>query len=899
MSLLNTTPASSIDCTSSVLRILAKQCHGFNVCQLNAQSLTKKIDEFRHLFENSKIDIVCVSETWFTSSVADAQVKVDGYKIVRNDRSSHGGGVAVYVKNNVAFKVVKQSQPDERIEYVLIEIKHNGKNALVGAVYRPNSRINFDNFMHEISLVTTCCDDVILAGDYNSNALKDDSIVVSFNSIGLYNVNEIVPTHYSETSNTLLDLFLVDDKSKVLKYDQLCVPCFSKHDLIFMSYGHLHRNDECHRTVFDFKKIDYCQLYEEFVSMDWNAIYNKVSILHINDGDVLKPPNCMKNSCNSKTSKQVNKEISNAKRQHFEESFRSAVDSKSKWRKIREIGIGKPLTDTINANPDELNEKFLNFSDNSIRAPSVSYVNPFDANSSFEFSCITDVEVLTSFQTVRSNAMGLDNLHPRFIKIILPLILPYITHIFNTAIMSSTFPTVWKFAKIVPIPKPNTTSELRPIAILPFLSKVFEKLIHQQICNYLNINNLMTTEQSGFRQNHSCVTALVKVTDDIRMEMDKGFATILVLLDHSKAFDCVDYDILCSKLFSQYNFSNTAVSLLSSYLRNRSQVVAIGESLSNPLPLSRGVPQGSILGPLLFSIYVNDLPNQLLNSKIHLYADDVQIYLSCKHDSLADGVSRINEDLERVCIWAASNSLTLNPHKSKCMIITNKRRNITNYNPVLLRGQAIEVVNRSKNLGIIFNNNLSWSDHISSAAGKVFGMLRTLYHSQSFTPIHIRILLAKSYLLPILLYGCELFSKCDAKSKQRLESVYKAIIRYVFGLKRYDSSSSFINSLYGFPLLDLLKSPKLLLYLNVNEITDEPRLDVPSNDDKGTELQDHVLAECRFLNRNENYLYFYVKYDKECSNVNIYEVLFVYTVIAYDKTRLEYKISQNIMWNHI
>ncbi|XP_075162651.1 uncharacterized protein LOC142235284 [Haematobia irritans] len=849
MSLLNTTPASSIDCTSSVLRILAKQCHGFNVCHLNAQSLTKKIDEFRHLFENSKIDIVCVSETWFTSSVADAQVKVDGYKIVRNDRSSHGGGVAVYVKNNVAFKVVKQSQPDERIEYVLIEIKHNGKNALVGAVYRPNSRINFDNFMHEISLVTTCYDDVILAGDYNSNALKDDSIVVSFNSIGLYNVNEIVPTHYSETSNTLLDLFLVDDKSKVLKYDQLCVPCFSKHDLIFMSYGHLHRNDECHRTVFDFKKIDYCQLYEEFVSMDWNAIYNKVSvndqISYLNENvsnlvnktvptRIVRPGNTNSSWFNTsiknmikqrdiaykrwrrfKTSelheefrllrKQVNKEISNAKRQHFEESFRSAVDSKSKWRKIREIGIGKPLTDTINANPDELNEKFLNFSDNSIRAPSVSYVNPFDANSSFEFSCITDVEVLTSFQTVRSNAMGLDNLHPRFIKIILPLILPYITHIFNTAIMSSTFPTVWKFAKIVPIPKPNTTSEFRPIAILPFLSKVFEKLIHQQICNYLNINNLMTTEQSGFRQNHSCVTALVKVTDDIRMEMDKGFATILVLLDHSKAFDCVDYDILCSKLFSQYNFSNTAVSLLSSYLRNRSQVVAIGESLSNPLPLSRGVPQGSILGPLLFSIYVNDLPNQLLNSKIHLYADDVQIYLSCKHDSLADGVSRINEDLERVCIWAASNSLTLNPHKSKCMIITNKRRNITNYNPVLLRGQAIEVVNRSKNLGIIFNNNLSWSDHISSAAGKVFGMLRTLYHSQSFTPIHIRILLAKSYLLPILLYGCELFSKCDAKSKQRLESVYKAIIRYVFGLKRYDSSSSFINSLYGFPLLDLLK----------------------------------------------------------------------------------------------
>ena len=179
---------------------------------------------------------------------------------------------------------------------------------------------------------------------------------------------------------------------------------------------------------------------------------------------------------------------------------------------------------------------------------------------------------------VKSKAISFDEICPIFVKLILAFILPYVTYVFNNIIKHSTYPISWKCAKIIPIPKMN--SEFRPIAILPFLSKVFETVLNRQIQRFINNNTILSEWQSGYRPQHSCLTALLDVSENIRSSIDNSDVCFLTLLDHTKAFDTVDYKILCLHLSKMYNFSNSATSLISSYLCNRQQAVFCNEMVS-------------------------------------------------------------------------------------------------------------------------------------------------------------------------------------------------------------------------------------------------------------------------------------------------------------------------------
>lgn len=233
------------------------------------------------------------------------------------------------------------------------------------------------------------------------------------------------------------------------------------------------------------------------------------------------------------------------------------------------------------------------------------------------------------------------------------------------------------------------------------------------------------------------------------------------------------------------------------------------------------MPQGSILGPLLFSIYINDLEKGLLYSNIHLYADDVQVYISCSQGNYDECINKFNEDLHRINSWAVENGLCINPCKSKCLVIRPRVFRQILQPELFVNGERIGIVETAKNLGVTFNNNLTWSNHIYSVAGKIYSMLRSLWQTQYFTPINIRLLLAKTYLMPNLIYGCELFASCDSESIRKLNVAYNAIVRYVFGLKKYDHISSFVNKLYGVSFVSLLNIRTLIL-LHKIIYTNEP-----------------------------------------------------------------------------
>lgn len=885
---LNRISGGSNDVTVNLVKILAVQRKGFTLCHINAQSLNNKLDEFRLIFENSNIDIICVSETWFDKSTPDSLIRLGGYKTFRNDRNSRAGGVAIFVKNHIACKLrcktrvligndnenANENESDgsprkNLVEYLFIEVLSSGSKMLVGCVYRPNKRVNLSYFFSELENLTACYRDIVICGDFNANILVNSFLVDNMVPFGLEPTNRVHPTHYTTTSNSLIDLFFVSNLENVLLYDQISASCFSKHDLIFLTYNFQIQPEETTYSYRDFHNIDFNSLYDNFSQIDWNSIYylpnidDKLSFLdnnvlrlydetvpiktrtrslrtqpwftthikqliHIRDlaysrWKRFKTPD-LKNKYRA-ARKDVNCKIKIAKLEYYSKQFGSALQSKQTWKTIRDIGIGKAgINNDISPNDvNDLNTAFTNI-------PLTQMDNNFyDFNSTdnntiggigFEFSCVNQFDVLSSFVSVKSNAIGHDNINPKFFKILLPLLLPFVTHIFNFIIMSSTFPAKWKHAKIIPIPK--SKEEYRPIAILCYLSKVLEKLLNSQIRDYLTQHRLLCDMQSGFRPNHSCVSALIDVSENIRRELDVGKLNLLVLLDHSKAFDTVHHHTLCMKLRHFFRFSSSSTQLLTSYLANRTQSVFMGNVSSLPLELNRGVPQGSILGPLLFSMYANDLPRQLSHCKVHMYADDVQIYLSSPRESIRDNIDRLNADLNRIHKWATANGLFLNPLKSKCLLIHKRTISPVIEHDILINNQKIVIVPTVKNLGLVFNSTLTWTSHVNSLVAQSYLKLRSLWATQSFTPLNVRLLLAKTYIVPGLLYGCELFANCDSTSKHRLDVIYNNVVRYVYGLRRYTHTSSFSRNIYGVSFENLIKI-RVLLFIHKIIYTQRPK----------------------------------------------------------------------------
>lgn len=847
----------SKDRTHDMIKILCKQKLGLKICHINAQSLKNKIDEFRYIFEQSDIDIICVSETWFNNSIMDSIVGLNNYKIYRCDRKTPCGGVAIYVKNSITSKLCTKlldttTDSDRllhnKIEFLFIEVYSGTQTILVGSVYRPNRNIDTSHFMNFLKQLTICYNDTIICGDFNSNLLRESHLIDDMKSIGMELTNTSLPTHFTSSSNTLLDIFFVCNKHKVLLYDQLSAPCFSKHDLIFMTYDLRISHTNPKTTYFDFKNIDPNNVMLELSNIDWDLIYffpsvdNQLNFLEHNLVSIFEKtvPIKMIKQCNPKkpwfnmeiklaianrdlsykrwkifkidelhteyrkARTRVNKMIKNAKSAYYSNRFNTATCSRKKWKTIREIGIGKVTSRiALDADINKINKSFTKLPNVSFSTNFYENLQGLNSSNYFNFECINQEDAMNSIFGIKSNAMGFDKIHPKFLKLVIPVILPHITHIFNTIIIKSTYPQSWKYAKIIPIPKSN--NEYRPIAILPFLSKAFERLIHKQISKYVYGNNLLTKKQSGFRPGHSCITALTDVSEDIRKHIDNSDVSFLVLLDHSKAFDMVDHRILCTKLEKIFNFSNSSTKLISSYLSGRRQSVFVNDLISNMLPISKGVPQGSILGPLLFSLYVNDLTINIIHCKTHIYADDVQLYISDNVSNINECIEHLNEDLTNVYKWACLNGLCINPTKSKCIILTKKHCKLPYQPDIKIDNQIIEIVSQAKNLGIIFNNTLTWSNHINHATGKTFSMLRNLWITHLFTPLNIRILLAKTYLIPTLLYGCELFASCDSASFRKLISTFNAILRYVYNLRKYDHISVYSKKLYGVSLNDLLK----------------------------------------------------------------------------------------------
>jgi Reverse transcriptase (RNA-dependent DNA polymerase) len=335
----------------------------------------------------------------------------------------------------------------------------------------------------------------------------------------------------------------------------------------------------------------------------------------------------------------------------IERKFHSENTMKDLWRNLKSEGLGKQSTRVTS----QFNSQFTAAVG---QQPSIT----FDRNETFDgfsFSLVEEDAVFTSVMSVKSSAIGIDG--------ILAELLTTLTHVVNHVIMTSSFPSLWKTGLVVPIPKVGGSSQLpdfRPISVLPVLSKVMEKLLFDQLLDHLNTNNMLSEFQSGFRRSHSTVTALAKILDDIHLAVENDGFCVAVLLDFSKAFDSMSHPLLLRKLKHNYGLSSVACRLIGSFLDGRRQRVVVNNETSSEQSVSSGSPQGSILSPILFACFINDIKDAVRHCRFHLYADDLQVYTVGLGD-LQQSVAMVNSNLEGIGQWTAENSLKLNANKTQ------------------------------------------------------------------------------------------------------------------------------------------------------------------------------------------------------------------------------------------
>lgn len=318
---------------------------------------------------------------------------------------------------------------------------------------------------------------------------------------------------------------------------------------------------------------------------------------------------------------------------------------------------------------------------------------------------------------------------------------------------------------------------------------------------YLDTFKFLPHKQSGFRAGRSTATALLDVIDDILCGQDMGEGTILVLLDFSRAFDCINIDLLLSKL-TFYGFDNATVKWFASYLSGRTQRVEVvhddGSKVnSSASPVTAGVPQGSILGPILFILYSADIIECLRNCRFHLYADDLQMYITFKPNETAVAVERLNEDLKRVVNWSYKNGLLLNPVKSKYLVLGSKFQIdlINTHTPnVLIEGTSIEQVTEARNLGIVMDGGLKFEKHISEVAQQCYYRLRVLYHIRQYLSVDVRIRLCESLILSKLNYADTVIGGCLlSRTKRLIQRVQNACVRFCFPIPYREHITPYIN----------------------------------------------------------------------------------------------------------
>jgi hypothetical protein len=499
-----------------------------------------------------------------------------------------------------------------------------------------------------------------------------------------------------------------------------------------------------------------------------------------------------------------NRITKNVKRAKHELYQKLTEENKGNTRKFWKE-LGKVFSIKINTSsiPKSLSEDVFNayfFTIGSITADSVKSKNDLKepwwkgAKSIHNFK-LSQVEVssvrkyLCGF-TDRSNSdvLGFDS---KLLKLSADLISPHLTHLFNLSIKEGHMPKDWKVARITPVYKGTgdmgDPGNYRPISVVCHIGKLMEKQIYVQLINYLNIHSFITQDQSAYLANHSTQTSLHRVVNDWLETMNERDITGVCFLDIKKCFDTIDHTLLLHKL-SYYGINNYELKWFNSYLDDRTQKTVCNGKCSTEQKIHIGVPQGSVLGPVLFLLFINDIVNCIVDGTVNCYADDVVIYVHGKD------IDEINIKLQKCLIqaemWYTSNRLVVNTSKTKIMLTATAQRMSRidrSKFKVYYDGKLLSYADNIKYLGIVIDECLNWDKqvaHIRKAVGYKLALMRRI---SSFVPPKLLDTIFKTYLQPVLEYGSTVWGFCSEENIEKIQHLQNMAARIT------TSSYDFIN----------------------------------------------------------------------------------------------------------
>lgn len=431
------------------------------------------------------------------------------------------------------------------------------------------------------------------------------------------------------------------------------------------------------------------------------------------------------------------------------------------------------------------------------------------------FAPVTDKTVQEIITSLSSSTCCLDVLPTRFLKSVLSSLLPPLAHIVNMSLQSGTFPKALKTAVIKPLLKKSSLdatvlNNYWPISDLPFLGKVLEKVVYQQLTDFLLKDKSFDVFQSGFRPHHSTETALIKVINDIRLNTDAGKVSVLVLLDLSAAFDTVDHEILSQRLEDWVGISGTALNWLKSYLEDRKYFVEIGNCVSDHMALTCGVPQGSILGPLLFNLYMLPLGQLIQSNNVsyHNYADDTQICVSLTAGEYGP-VDSLCHCIQQVSVWMQNNFLQLNSDKTEVIVFgpLKQRESVSSH----LQSLSLKPTNQVRNLGVIMDSDLNFNSHIKSITSAAFYHLKNIAKIKGIVSKPDLERLIHAFVSSRLDYCNGLLTGLSKRAVRQLQYIQNAAARVLTKTRKYEHISPVLRSLHWLPVAQRIDFKAALL----------------------------------------------------------------------------------------
>ena len=768
--------------------------------------------------------------------------------------NKRGGGVAIYIKEQYQAKEIKISNENEIPEMLWLEVKVGIKKVAIGVLYRaPKIPYSvYENLHTALIKIYAKYEDTILLGDFNSNWLLQDcpntrSLVTNFSEP--FALTQLInsPTRITDKSRTLIDLIFVSNPQNVLFSNTCDVPGVSDHNFTYLAYSFKKlKFKPFYITKRNFKDVVWADFNRDLEEQPWEntlcvtSINDKVCILEnmitsfLDKHAPIEKIRITKNDVTPWVTKQA-KELMDA-RDDFKLNFNVSNDVRDweDYRKTRNSVTSLLRTEQSKIIHNEINQKVsrpkefykslrklkilphkkkrkrINFSAKKLNA-AFSANNNAEVNQElineqiallyrknppcihkFNFRNVDEREVCKIVAGLKSNSCGVDGINSHILKLLIKRLSLVITDIVNTTFRTRIFPDRWKLALVKPLEKvnfPKDESDFRPISLLCTISKIIEKIAHNQICEYINCHNLLDAYQSAYKRFHGCNTAHIKITDDFLDMFDDSELALLVLLDFSKAFDTVHHTLLLEKL-SILGFQEGALEWVKSYLTGRRQKVVTDEDESDWIALRNGVPQGSILGPLLFSILVSDIRQHINFGSYHSYADDLQYYMPSKPEDLDDNIALINEDLNRMAIYCKNSGLRVNEGKTYFLMLGNTRtlKKVQCYplNPIMVNKKIIERKFHIRNLGLTYDEVLSWNKHISSRIAKAMANFRSIVRFKRFLNMDAKKTLCDALVLSMFNFADSAILNISVKEQKRIQKMQNMCIRYIFNVKGWN-----------------------------------------------------------------------------------------------------------------